>query len=192
MSEIVNWITDIVLWMCFGIKELAVVLISMVPIIELRGAIPVGVNNFELGHWESFFLAFLGSSLVCIPLLLLLPWVFKWPLLRRVKQVFSQKAEKISPKWKSFALFMIVAIPLPGTGVWTGSAVAVILGFKFWKAAGIIVAGNLVSGLAMLGLTALLGDYLDLLLLGLFIAFVLLLAVFLYKVFKQKDSKNEI
>jgi len=188
MSWFVNWVTDIVLWACFGVKELAVVLISMVPIIELRGAIPVGIK-LDLGTWASFGLSFLGSSLVCIPLLLLLPWVFNWRIFRRVRNVFKSKADKVPSKWKSFGIFLFAAIPLPGTGVWTSSAVAVVLGFKFWKAALLIIGGNLVSGLAVVGLTALLGPAnLDILLMALFVAFVVLLVIFLFRVFKPKGG----
>jgi len=187
----VNWITDVVLLMCFGVKELAVVVVSMVPIIELRGAIPVGVR-LGLGTWPSFWWSVLGSSVVCLILLLILPWVFSWPGLRRVKQVFKDKADNVAPKWKVLGVFLFATIPIPGTGVWTSSAVAVIFGFKFFKSAGIILAGNFVSGLAMLGLTAWLGkERLDWLLFALFIAFVLLLAVFLYKVFRARPSIEE-
>jgi len=188
MSWFINWVTDIVLWICFGVKELAVVLISMMPIIELRGAIPVG-TKLDLGIWMSFLLSFLGSSLVCIPLLLLLPWVFNWRIFKRVKDVFKRKADKVPQKWKALGIFVFAAIPLPGTGVWTSSAVAVVLGFKFWKAALLIIAGNLVSGLAVVGLTALIGAAnLDILLMALFVAFVVILVIFLYKVFRPRGG----
>jgi len=178
--------------MCFGIKELAVMLVSMVPIIELKGGIPVGLR-LGLSQWESFLWAFLGSSLVCIPLLLLLPLLFKIPFLKRVENVFREKADKISPKWKVLGVFLFAAVPLPGTGVWTSSIVAFVLGFKFWQALLIIITGNLISGLAIVGLTAILGQAaLDTILFALLIAFVLLLAVFLFKVFKQKDAKNDV
>lgn len=191
MSGLINWITDIVLWICFGVKQLAVVLVAMIPIIELKGAIPIGVK-FGLGNWESFWWSFLGSSLVCIPLLLLLPFVFKWPFFRRVKEVFKKKSDKVHAKWQILGVFLFVAIPLPGTGVWTGSIVAVILGFNFFIAAATIIAGNLVAGLALAGLTALLGAYLDWLLMALFVAFIVLLVIFFYKVFKAKGGSMEL
>jgi len=168
MSNIIDWITDIILWLSFGVKELAVVLVSMVPIIELRSGIPVGIK-LGLGEWESFLLAFLGSSLVCIPLLLVFrpffDWAKKWKgigkFFVRVEEVFRQKAGNMG----LLGVFVLAALPIPGTGVWTSSIVAVILGLKFWKAAAVIIGGNLIAGGAMLGLTALFGKHnLDILL----------------------------
>ena len=194
MSNIIDWITDIILWLSFGVKELAVVLVSMVPIIELRSGIPVGIK-LGLGEWESFLLAFLGSSLVCIPLLLVFrpffDWAKKWKgigkFFVRVEEVFRQKAGNMG----LLGVFVLAALPIPGTGVWTSSIVAVILGLKFWKAAAVIIGGNLIAGGAMLGLTALFGKHnLDILLFILCILFVILLAWFVYKVFTV--NKNEL
>ena len=191
MSGFIDWITDAVLWMCFGVRELAVAVVSMVPIVELKGGIPVGVR-LGLGYWQSFLWAAVGSSLICVPLLLLLPFLFKVPFLRRVETLFREKAEKVSPKLKYLGAFLFVAIPLPGTGVWTGCIVAVILGLRFAPAMLTIIAGNLVSGLAVVGLTAALGPVgVDWLLFGLLIVFVLLAAVFFYKVFRQKEIVND-
>jgi uncharacterized membrane protein len=190
MSGIINWITDAVLWMCFGVRELAVAVVSMVPIIELKGGIPIGLR-LGLSQWGSFLWAFLGSSLICVPRLLLLPLLFKIPFLKRVENIFREKASKISPKWKFWGVFLFAAVPLPGTGVWTSSIVAVILGFRFWQSILIIITGNLISGLAIVGLTALLGSAaVDTILFILLIVFVLLVIVFFYKIFRQKDTAN--
>lgn len=195
MSGFIDFLTEIVLVVCFGVEELAVVLISMAPIVELKGGIPVGVR-LGLPLDVSFWLSFFGSSLVCIPLLLLLPIVFKIPLFRRVKKVFEKKASRVSLRAKIGMLFLLVAIPVPGTGVWMGSAIAVVLGIGFWRALTVIVLGNLVAGGTVVGLTLLIGkNNLDILLFVLFVMMIILLALFIVKLFtvnnETKDNQTQ-
>jgi len=204
MTKIVDWFTHIALTVCGGVGQLAVALVSMIPLIELRGGIPVGLK-LGMSTWEAFGWAFFGSSLICIPLLLIFKPLFTWAkkkksvgeFFMRVENVFKRKAhvdtvqnaEKHSTFVKTMSVFIFSLIPIPGAGVWTASIIAVLLGLKFGWAVVSIVAGNLIDGLIILGLTSLIGEKnLDYFLLALFIVAVVVLLYFVYKVVKQKPE----
>ncbi len=134
-------------------------LISMVPIIELRGAIPIG-QALGLSFWECFLISVFGNMLPVPIILLFVRFVLNWmkgirPLDKIANWVF-EKAEKHSGKVTKYAiwgLFLFVAVPLPGTGAWTGSLIAALLDMRMKKAlpsvfAGVLVAGLIVSGIS--------------------------------------------
>lgn len=129
----------------FGYPWIAVVILAMMPIVEARLAVPMAM---ACGYkaWQSFFIGFLGSSLPA-PLLLLvlipfIKWLAKTKLFRKlgetVYEKFQKKSETVDKNSSDFkkmlGLFVFVAIPLPLTGVWTGCAVASIIGLKYHKA----------------------------------------------------------
>ena len=132
-----------------------VFLISMLPIIELRGAIPVA---FALGlpMMPSFWVSVIGN-LLPVPFILLLitplcrilkkTRLFSW-LPRFLERKVEKNREKIT-KYAIFGLFLFVAVPLPGTGAWTGALVASFLDFKFRDALISIACGVLVAGIIM-------------------------------------------
>lgn len=145
-------------------KILVVLLISMVPLIELRGAIPVAVGlDLGLPEWLVLIVAILGN-MIPVPII----YLFAQKVLNCGKTVkwkpFSQfcsfcldkgqkAGDKLLKKAKSgtyFALFLCVAIPIPGTGAWTGTLAASILNLDFKKTVIAILAGVLVAGLIML------------------------------------------
>ena len=130
--------------------KIITLIISMFPLIELKGAIPIGVSYGE-NLITSALLAYAGSSLIVIPLFFLLIPIFnllkKIPfikkLVEKIELVFKQKAEKLAQKSNGEAedkkrkmliigLFIFVAVPFPVTGVWTGTCLAVALGLGFW------------------------------------------------------------
>jgi len=138
--------------------HLCVLLCAMLPVIELRGAIPLG---FALGLplGETFALAVLGN-MIPVPFILLLiqkllAWMesARWGLVRRLAGFIRRKAEKNREKVQKYAFWgvcLFVAIPLPMTGAWTGSLVASTIGMKFQKAMlsaliGVLIAGCVVS-----------------------------------------------
>ena len=140
----------------FGYPWIAVVILAMMPIVEARLAVPMAM---ACGYkaWQSFFIGFLGSSLPA-PLLLLvlipfIKWLAKTKLFRKlgetVYEKFQKKSETVDKNSSDFkkmlGLFVFVAIPLPLTGVWTGCAVASIIGLKYHKALLSVVAGNAVA-----------------------------------------------
>lgn len=132
-----------------------VLIISMLPIIELRGALPVA---FALGMppVTSFFVAVVGN-LLPVPFILLLitpfcNWLKKTRAFSWFPAFLEKKVEKNREKvtkYAVFGLFLFVAIPLPGTGAWTGALIASFLDFKFKDAFISVAAGVLTAGIIM-------------------------------------------
>ncbi len=144
-------------------KELIVVIISALPVVELRGALPVAINLFNMPWYWAFCLAVIGNMLP-VPILLLFfeslaKIVSKVEIGRRlVNWVFehTRRHEKMIQKYEWLGLMLFVAIPLPMTGAWTGSIIAFILGMRFTYAflsilCGVIIAGAIVTSLCLLG-----------------------------------------
>lgn len=140
----------------------------MLPISELRGAIPLALTVYNLSPLSAFALAVIGNIIPIIFLLLFLDWVseylsrhfyffnrfFAW-LFERTRRKHNHKFEV----WGSLALIAFVAIPLPMTGGWTGAAAAFVFGIPFKKALplislGIVIAGVIVT-LASIGILGL-------------------------------------
>ncbi|MEG1560569.1 MAG: small multi-drug export protein [Clostridia bacterium] len=149
---------------------LKTVLIAMVPILELRGAIPVGVAG-GLSLPVAFIAAFIGNLLPIPFAILFIRTIFEWikrkmpkfkSLVERYENSTRIKAEK-AKKYKIFGLMLFVAIPLPGTGAWTGALIAAILEMRLRDAMppialGVLIAGIIVSAItygasALIGLT---------------------------------------
>ncbi|MFC1912651.1 COG2426 family protein [Chloroflexota bacterium] len=146
-------------------KELAVIVIAALPVLELRGAIPVAINVFHLPWYYAFFLALIGN-LLPVPFILLflevltrvlgkadiLRWMLDWLF------ECTRRRGRIVERYERIGLALFVAIPLPATGAWTGSLVASVLGLPFKHAflaigAGVFVAGVIVTSLSLLGWT---------------------------------------
>lgn len=147
-----------------GISPLLVTgLISMVPIFELRGGIPIGIAVLKQNPFLIYFIAVFFNLIPVFPVLLFLNPVKKLleklPVFRGFFSFLTSKAEKnkrIVEKYKEFGLMLFVAIPLPVTGAWTGSLVAVFMGLKIVKsflfiAGGVLIAGVIVTLLTILG-----------------------------------------
>lgn len=146
---------------CFS-KELSIVVIAMLPVFELRLAIPVAILYFNIPWFSAFLLSFLGNILVILPLLIffkyffhkleyvpLLGGAFKW-WFRRVK-----RKSQIVKRWGFWGLVAFVAIPLPGTGAWTGSVAATFIEMPTKKAffaifLGVLIAGIIITILSLL------------------------------------------
>jgi uncharacterized membrane protein len=124
----------------------------MLPGIELRGAIPVGVA-LGMGSIEAFVVSYLGSLIPVIPIMVLLRPVlqvcsqinFTRPLGRWITERTRRKGRHVE-RYSLWGLFILVALPLPLTGVWTGSMVAAVLRLPGKAAFAVIAAGNLVAG----------------------------------------------
>ncbi|MBO4216935.1 MAG: small multi-drug export protein [Clostridia bacterium] len=137
-------------------RELCVFFCAMLPIIELRGAIPLG-TAFGMPLWQTFFIALAGNLLPVPFILLLIRWIIglmkKIPFMKRFAEWLEKKAENRREKVEKaefWGLFLLVAIPLPGTGAWTGSLVAAVLGMKYWKSFFAIVLGVITAGIVVL------------------------------------------
>ena len=136
-------------------KALITFLISMVPVVELRGAIPYGIAQ-GLNPWLTYALAVVGNMLP-VPFILLFirrifTWMKRYPKMAKVAEKFEARAAKKSGKVKkseTIGLCLLVAIPLPGTGAWTGALVAALMNMRIKRALPTIFAGVLVAGLAV-------------------------------------------
>ncbi len=196
---------------------LATLIMSLVPLIELKGAI-VFARGVGFGFFTALGLSFLGSTIVFIPIYWLLKPVLN--LLKKIKFInsfavklevyFENKAQetlqeqqnknknsKLSVTFiKRLGVFIFVAIPLPMTGVWTGTAIAVFLGLKFKEVVLPIALGNLVAGLIISLLAELCLAFwtiavLDYILYGLFALAIILLVITIVKISLKKPTKTE-
>ncbi|MFC2038630.1 COG2426 family protein [Chloroflexota bacterium] len=146
-------------------RELVVLVISTLPISELRGAIPVAINVFGFPWYKAYLLAVAGN-LIPVPFLLLFfngayRVLGKIDFIRRFFDWIIKRTRErggLVEKYERIGLMLFVAIPLPVTGAWTGSFAAVIFGIKPRYAslsiiAGVLIAGVIVTCLSLLGWT---------------------------------------
>lgn len=131
----------------------------MLPVVELRGGIPAGAA-MALPFWQVFAVCVLGN-LLPVPFLILFAKTVlkKLATLPRIGPFFVSIIRKADEKaaqigsYEKWGLFVLVAIPLPGTGAWTGSLVAALLRMRLVPAILVIAAGVLASGLIMSGIS---------------------------------------
>ena len=145
-------------------KELAIFAIAMLPVSELRGAIPYGLlTEPKISITKTYIIAVLGNFVPVIPIILFLEPVSKVlrrvPILDRLLTWFFARTRRrgtLVEKYEAIGLTLFVAIPLPVTGAWTGAIMAFLFGIRFrWAVAcislGIMIAGVVVT-LASLGM----------------------------------------
>ncbi len=139
------------------INLIKVSLLSTLPVLELRGAIPIAISYYHLPVIPSYIFAVLGNLIPAIFLLKYLKpfsdYLRKW----HIFDIFfswlfkrTRRHEKRYEKYGAFFLLLFVAIALPVTGVWTTSAAAFLFGIRFWyafpmMAGGVIIAGIIVT-----------------------------------------------
>ena len=210
MDGVILWIANLV-----GNNALATTIMSVIPLIELKGGIIFARSFF--GFFAALGLAYLGSTLVFFPVYFLLK-----PILNGLKKTkffnkvaiklenfFTKRASKAKVKakesnkkakseklLKQLSVFIFVAIPLPMTGVWTGTAIAVFLGLSFKDAILPVVLGNLVAGtiislLAQLFISIWSIKILDYVLWTLFAIAVIVLVITIINLFKNKKKREE-
>ena len=134
-------------------KFLATMLISMLPIVELRGGLPAGVAmGLPLG--EAFLAAFLGNMLPVPFLILFTRRIFALVrvhipklggLVSRLENRAKAKSADIL-RYQTWGLLIFVAIPLPGTGAWTGALIAAVLNMRLKRAVPVIFLGVVIAG----------------------------------------------
>lgn len=144
-------------------KYIIVFLVSMVPVVELRGAIPIAVG-MDLDKLTSFIIAIIGN-MIPVPFIYLfarkiLVWgkdkkvigkFFSWCL--KKGEQGGKKLEAKAGRGLYFALLFFVGIPLPGTGAWTGTLAASILNMDFKKSVIAVMLGVLLAGLIMMAIS---------------------------------------
>lgn len=133
--------------------------VAMVPVIELRGAIPVGISA-GLSPWNAYVAAVIGNFLPVPFIMLLVRRIFDWlrrgawwgPRIRRLEARAHLKGRLVH-QYRLPGLFLLVAIPLPGTGAWTGALVAALLDIRMRDAGPAILLGLLAAGGITLAIT---------------------------------------
>jgi uncharacterized membrane protein len=144
-------------------------LISMIPIFELRGGIPVGIALFKLNPMAVYFTCVVFNLIPVLPILLLLNPLRKLlsrvPPFRGLFRFLARRAERnqrLIERYEEIGLTLFVGIPLPVTGAWTGSVVAEVLGLRVMKSflfitLGVVLAGIIVTMLTMLRVYGIIG-----------------------------------
>ena len=190
---------------------LATICVSLLPLLELKGAIPFGVSAelwgaAALNTWQAFGWALLGSSLVVPVIALLFRPIYNW---LKTKKFFknildfivgdvANRSEKLKTEnqaksltrvfWlKIIAVFLFVAFPVPGTGVWTGTCFAVLLGLNFWTICLTVIAGNALCGVIVTFVCQVFPQITHILLV---LFLVLIVAVLLFKVMMHFVKKR--
>ena len=137
-------------------KEAIVFIISMIPILELRGALLVAGPLLGVPVAKALPLCVIGNIIPVPFILLLITPVFRWmkgtkifkPMVDKLESKAMSKSDKIE-KYEFWGLVLFVGIPLPGTGAWTGSLIAALLGVKFKKAFPAVILGIFMATVIM-------------------------------------------
>lgn len=134
--------------------ELTVFLLSLMPIVELRGGI-LAAKLLNVEMWRAFFICLVGTILPTPFILLFIQKIFDWlrntrfvKLVNRMEAKGRSKFDKIN-RYKTLGLLIFVAIPLPGTGAWTGSLAAALMKMDFRSAMLSVAGGTLIADVIM-------------------------------------------
>ncbi|MBR5236716.1 MAG: small multi-drug export protein [Clostridia bacterium] len=135
--------------------ELVVFIVSMLPVVELRGAIPLGFL-MNMDPWQLFALTVIGNILP-VPFIILcarpiVNFFLRTKLLRPVGNWMENKVRKNAHKlgkYELWGLFIFVAIPLPGTGAWTGALLAALMDLRLKTSVPAILLGVVTAGVIM-------------------------------------------
>ena len=137
-------------------KLIATTAMAMIPVVELRGAIPFGVS-LGLSAQDAFFASLIGNILPIPFIVLFIRRVFAWlrknPRWESIIDLLEKRAHikgAVITKYRLWGLCLFVAIPLPGTGAWTGALIAGVLGMRLRDALIAIFLGVLMAGIIVL------------------------------------------
>jgi len=137
-------------------KELVVIIISALPIFELRLGLPVAIFIFNFSYPKALLFSVIGNILPIIPILLFLEpissYLVKFKLWKKFFDWFfarTQKKAEIVHRYEAIGLMLFVSIPLPVTGIWTGCVAASIFKIKFRYAFFACVCGAIIAGIVV-------------------------------------------
>ena len=151
-DSLINWFTST---LSFMPKEIVAFIISMIPILELRGGL-IAASLLGIGVFKAILLCVLGN-IVPIPFILFfITPIFNWmkktklfrPMVEKLEKKSMAKSDQIQ-KYEFWGLALFVGVPLPGTGAWTGALIAALLGIKTKKASLAIFVGLLIATIIM-------------------------------------------
>jgi uncharacterized membrane protein len=140
-------------------EELVAFVISLMPVLECRGGM-IASRLMEIPFTKAFLICYLGNMLPIPFIILFIRKIFAFlrhfsffeKIIVKLEAKTNKNKEKVL-KYKSWGLLIFVAIPLPGTGGWTGALMAALLDIRFKRALPIIALGVLIAGFIMSGLT---------------------------------------
>lgn len=139
---------------------LKILLMAAVPLMEQKGAIPIGIHKYSIDPIVVFLLTFIGS-LLPVPFVLIcfnkiFEWLGRYKAFSGIYNLIDKKISKNKAKFEKFeeiALITFIAIPLPTTGVWTGTAIAAFLKLDFKKSVMCAVIGSFLCGIIVTALS---------------------------------------
>ena len=136
--------------------EVAVILLSMIPVAELRLAIPLAITQYGLDSIEALILCCIGNLIPVPFIVLFIRKIFKWMKQFKIFRTIVEKLEERGnakrhtvEKYEFWGLFLFVAIPLPGTGAWTGALIAGLMDMRLKRALPSIIMGVLTAGVVV-------------------------------------------
>lgn len=138
-------------------KELIIFIISMIPILELRGGLlAAGPAVLNVEMWRAIPICVIGNLIPVPFILLFITKIFNWlkgtkklkPMVEKLEARAMKKKDQVE-KYEFWGLLLFVGIPLPGTGAWTGSLIAAMLGIRFRKAFPAVVLGVCLAAFIM-------------------------------------------
>lgn len=140
--------------------ELTVLLTAALPVIEVRGAIPIGIS-LGLSPGKAALISFIGSMIPMPIIFFAVRPVFNYlrstkmfeKMVNRIIKKSLGKSQNVQ-KYGAWGLVLFVGVPLPGTGVWTGTLIAALLDIRFKWAILAVSLGNLLAALAVTGLSS--------------------------------------
>ncbi|MGN0544317.1 MAG: COG2426 family protein [Acutalibacteraceae bacterium] len=143
-------------------NELIIFLISLLPVLELRGGM-IAAKLLQVDFLRAFVICYIGNILPIPFILLFIRKIFQFlrdkkgfsKLIEKLEIRSMRKSEKVK-RWRDWGLLLFVAIPLPGTGGWTGALIAALTDIRIKRSFPIIAVGILIAGIIMSVLTYLL------------------------------------
>ena len=153
MEVLVQWFTDNLSQHIS--RELIIFIISMIPILELRGGL-LAASLLKVSAVKAIPICIIGNIIPVPFILLLITPIFNWlkqtktfrPMVEKMEARALSKREQVE-KYEFWGLVLFVGIPLPGTGAWTGSLLAALLGMKFKKAFPAVLLGIALASVIM-------------------------------------------
>ena len=153
MEVLVQWFAENL--SAYISAEAVIFIISMIPILELRGGL-LAASLLKIEAARAIPICIIGNIIPVPFILLLITPIFKWmkgtklfrPMVEKLEAKAMSKSDKIE-KYEFWGLVLFVGIPLPGTGAWTGSLIAALLGMKFKKAFPAVIIGILMATVIM-------------------------------------------
>lgn len=194
----------------FGNDIITIFFVSAIPFVELRGAILLGVSQMALNPFLVWGLSWLGSTLLGVLLFFLLKPILnllkkiKWfkRFVEKVEYIINEKAAKIARKTddvtdtkkvdrvKTIGVAGFIAIPLPLTGTWTGTAMAVFLGMKFKHTITAVAIGNFIASTIIFLLSIFFKEYIDYILYGLAALIIIVVVIYVVKMLKKPSVES--